>query len=329
MEKARILHQNPQDNAVNKIRNAVIKRLARYLAELLKLCHPQVVVQGDWEHYLIISFPTPYSDEEIASVKSEILKHGNFLLATVNSSQIKVRITQDKAESMKHDFRNLPKPTYLNSPIKEAGPSSSTEQQTIQTPTATETQNVTQPKTQTPENMSKTNAENLREEVRAFLKGKNYGSKDYVTLVANKSQGTVTINAKTEDTAKKMCADLKKEYPLTLPGAGAKTVIIAKDDSLKTPAAKKAAPVKIVRSPKKKTPTGTVDVVNDLITVKEGLERLIQNIGKGSSEKGKELFALLTGKKGQLLVRTTQKNKEQTEIVTEKMFLKLYGDSFK
>ena len=329
MTRTHTLHQNPQDNAVNKIRNAVIKRLARYLAELLKLCHPQVVVQGDWEHYLIISFPTPYSDEDIASVKSEILKHGNFLLATVNSSQIKVRITQDKAESMKHDFRSLPKQTYFNSLTNGNEPSSRTEQPAIQTPTVTETQNVTQPKTQTLENMSKTNAENLREEVRAFLKGKNYGSNHYMSIVANHKKGTVTINAKTEDTAKKMCADLKKEYPLTLPGAGAKTVIIAKDGSLKTPATKKAAPVKIARSPKKKTPNETVDVANDLITVKEGLERLIQNIGKGSSEKGKEFFALLTGKKGQLLVRTTQKNKEQTEIVTEKMFLKLYGDSFK
>jgi len=328
MTRPHPLHQNPQDNAVNKIRNAVIKRLARYLAELLKLCHPQVVVQGEWEHYLIISFPTPYSDEDIASVKSEILKHGSFLLATVNSSQIKVSITQDKAESMKHNFRNLPKPTHLNSLAKEAGQPLRIEQQTIQTPT-TETQNVTQPKTQTPENMSKTNAENLREEVRAFLKGKSYGSNHYMSIVANHKKGTVTINAKTEDTAKKMCADLKKEYPLTMPGSGAKTIIIAKEGSTKTPATKKATPAKIVRSPKKKTPTGTVDVANDLRMVKEGLERLIQNIGTGSSEKGKELFALLTGKKGQLLVRTTQKNKEQTEIVTEKMFLKLYGDLLK
>ena len=324
MEKNRILHKNPKENEVNKIRNIIIKRLALYLGELLKVCQPKITINGDWEHYLIIKFPIPYSDEDMILIKSEIIKHGSFLLTTINSSQIKVSITQDKAESMKYHFKDLPKPSYFNSFIKKEELSLHTEEQSIQTPT-TETQN----KKQISENMAKTNAENLREEIRAFLKEKKYGSKDYITLVANKKKGTVTINAKTEDSAKKMCADLKKEYPFTLPGSGAKTVIIAKEGSPKTsPTAKKATPTKTAHPTKKKTQSGMVDVTNDLMIVKERLEKLIQNIGMSSSEKGKEFFALLTGKKGQLLVRTTQKNKEQTEIVTEKMFLKMYGDLF-
>lgn len=325
MAKNTIIHKNPKENEVNKIRNVIIKRLAQYLTELLKVCQPKITIEGDWEHYLIIAFPLPYSEKDIVLVKSEILKHGNFLLSTVNESQIKVCITQDKAESMKHRFRDLPKPIDFYSIIKTENPSPRTEEHYTQTLT-TETQD----QKQTSENMPKTNAENLREEVRAFLKGKKYGSKDFIALVANKKKGTVTINAKTEDSAKKMCADLKKEYPLTLPGSGTKTVIVTKEGTPKTPStAKKSAPEKKVRLSKKKTPNSTVDVTNDLMIVREKLDRLIQNIGTSSSEKGKEFFTLLTGKKGQLLVRTSTKDKEQVEIVTEKMFLKLYGGLFK
>lgn len=333
----RVIH-SATEKRLNDLRSSVLKKAQKYFSGLLGNYILGIMLAGEWDNHLLISLRPELSEDFILLIKNEILHHGSFVLSTVEG-KIKVKILEEKIDSLKTSFKTIPSPVKLDPsdkkgliiPIPEIRP------QTPYSPPKAEEEKQMAPLviSETLNNQSKNQNDmsskkliTLRDDVRATLSENGYTSKNYFSIVFNDKKEVITINCKTREDAEKIEKTLNEKFEFVNLKPEVKTPSIglkAFEEKVKDP--------KKVTVPKTDTPAGQKKT-NSKNTNLEAISSQIANLAtsfedfkKQSVAKGEVFFNKLVGSDPltQLLIRVKSGDSEKLTPVSKEEFMDLFA----
>lgn len=344
MASSNKIRRSASDNSLNNVRTGILKRARGYFQTLFRNINLNVILSdNDWEYFLLIYLDPDFTEENISSVKKEILKHGHFTLSSTPTGEIKVKILEDNINTFKNSFRTTPEHITFNLPLSKKEESSSMLEKTpsIEKEVGTaQTQNTKIPQSKTqkikPEIMTnKKQAEliELKKKVMVSLHGKFSSTKEYASVVCSKKEPFVVVNTRTKDANEKIAEYLKGIF-LSVSMSGKQSIRVGLEEKTDSKANHPAAPKKTAKKkraykkraekPKKekKAPAISLSIDEHLSSIKDSFETL-----KGQSSKnGEQIFNQFIkeyGKNAEFLVRTKTGHEINFIVIKKSLFIKL------